>query len=180
MEVAMVNEIIYGAQSVSPAILQEVLQDERLRWVYAERVEDTVLTWRDALLDETVPLERWHHGRAFGPDLEIGWWQWDEGYEVRAIVAAGRPPVSIAWAIVDAADWQEGDDQIILLIGEHDADRPTDVPTWSVARIPRYLAYPVKVGTAPPQRVALVQRVYRLNGIVVTERLVRLKEVPHA
>lgn len=173
------DERVYVAPSVSPAVLAEALRDARLHWAYAERLEDTVLTWRDALLNGDVPLERWDHGRAFGPELEVSWWQCDEGYEVRAIISIGQPPACISWKRLDTDGWQAEGDYVTLLIGEHDTDRPTDMPTWSAARIPRYLPYPVEVlgGKKPPSRATLVARVYRAGGIIVTQRLVQVKGV---
>jgi hypothetical protein len=172
------DEMVYVAPSVSPAMLTEALRDTRLHWAYAERLEDTVLTWRDALLNGDVPLKRWDHGRAFGPEMEVSWWRRDEGYEVRAIISTGQPPAVILWTRLDTGGWQAEDDHVALLIGEHDADRPTDVPTWSAARIPRYLPYPVEVSERKtPLRAALVVRVYRAGGIIVTQRLVQVKGV---
>ncbi len=173
------DDKVYVATSVSLAMLADALRDTRLKWAYAERMEDIVLTWRDALLDGAVALERWGHGRAFGPEMEVSWWRRGEGYEVRAITAAEQPPTCIPWTRWDTDSWQAEDDHVTLLIGEHDADRQADVPTWSAARIPRYLLYPVEISTGekPPSRVALVARAYRTGGIVVTQRLVQVKGV---
>lgn len=171
------DEAVYVAQSISLASLTKALQDPRLRWAYAERVEDIVLTWRDALLGDTVPLERWSHGRAFSQELEVCWWRRDGGYKVRAIVSAGKPPAGIAWTLLNTDNWQATGDHAALLIGEHDTDRSGDVPTWSAARIPRYLPYPVPMSGTLPTRVALVARAYRSGGIVVTQRLVRVEGV---
>ncbi|HEY75745.1 MAG TPA: hypothetical protein G4O00_06140 [Thermoflexia bacterium] len=84
----------FAAEDVTPEELRIALGDPRFRWVYAERMEDVVLTWRDAFLEDAAPLERWTHGRAFGPEAELAWW-WDEGRaEARAIVEGGPPPTA--------------------------------------------------------------------------------------
>ena len=171
------DEAVYVAQSVSLAALTEALQDPRLRWAYAERLENIVLTWHDALLNDATPLERWLHGRAFSQELEVCWWQRDDDYEVRATVSAGKPPSGITWTPLNTGSWQAADDQVALLVGDHDADRPGNVPTWSAARIPRYLPYPVPVSGTSPARVALVARAYQSGGIVVTQRLLRVEGV---
>jgi hypothetical protein len=174
------HESVYSAQSVPSAALKVVLEDERLRWVYAERMEDIVLTWCQDWLNSPIPLECWCHGRAFGPELEVSWWRRDDSYDVRSIVVAGDRPRDIAWVALDTKEWQRDAEQTILLTGEHDTDRSTCVPTWSAARIPRYLPYPVEVGEMLPRRVGLVQCVYRVSGVIVTERLIRVQEVINA
>ena len=171
------DERVYVASGVTPEALAEALRDPRLRLVYAERMEDTVLTWRDDWLQMPVALERWTYGRAFGEEAELRWQKSEDGYEVRAI-AVGDAPAGIDWKVEPCDDWDERPgEQPLLLVGERDRDRPSPQPTWSEARIPRYLTYPVE---APAQatRVALVQRVYRRNGVVVTTRLLRVEEVP--
>lgn len=171
------DERVYVASGVSAEALTEALRDPRLRWVYAERMEDTVLAWHEAWLRTPVSLDRWTHGRAFGEEAELRWQKGERGYEVRAI-AVGVAPTGIGWKAEPCDDWEANPyEQRLLLVGDRDRDRPSPQPTWSAARIPRYLAYPV-AAPARATRVALVQRVYRRNGAIVTTRLLRVEEVP--
>lgn len=165
-------EKIYEAQATL-AQLAQALEDARLLWVYAKRLEDIVLDARPAWLAAGVPLERWDQGCAFGPELELCWQRRGDTYEVRAITEA-PPPEVVAWIAWDMGGWRADDGALArwLLVGERDADRESGAPTWSEARIPRYLAYPVPDPTAPPERVALVARVYRCDGLVALHRLV--------
>ncbi len=167
------DEKVYEAK-VTLAHLAQALNDSRLLWVYAKRLEDIVLAARAGWLGSGIPLERWEYGCAFGPDLELSWWQRDDGYNVRAITAE-TPPENVAWTALDMAGWQADDPVPWLLVGEYDADRKSNVPTWSTARIPRYLAYPVPDLDAPPERVVLVAQTFRQAGHVAICRLVRVE-----
>jgi hypothetical protein len=164
---------VYRADQVPTPLLREALHDERLRWAFAERMEDTVLTYCAELLDGTVDLGRWSHGRAFGPGLELAWWKRDVEMEARAIVAGGgEPPPGIDWDLLSPAGWQRADAEATLLWGELDPDVPAGEPSWSTAQIPRYLGHPIADG-AP--RVVLVRQAYRQGGIVIASRLVEVK-----
>jgi len=168
----------YTADAVSIPDLARALRDARLQWVYAERMEDTILTWREALLDGSVDLARWTHGRVFGPDLELAWWRRGEALQARAILSADQtPPEGIAWEPYPTEGWksQDGDGRVLLL-GECDPEAPADEPLWSTERIPRYLQYPI-AGEA--QRVALLKRSYRQRGVVVAWRLLGIEKVSH-
>lgn len=171
------NNRLYTATDVTAASLRHALQDRRLTWVYAERMENTVLDWRVEWLKLPGAPERWTHGRAFGPDLELRWEQRQDGFEVRVITNGCAPPDGLSLAEVPFNLTADEDEQQLLLIGERDRDRPSDRPTWSAARIPCYLAYPADDSAA---RVALAQRVYRQNGQVIATRLLRVKEAADA
>lgn len=167
----------YIASQVSVAGLTNALRDPRLRWAYAERMEDTVLTWRDTLLNGSVALDRWTHVRAFGPALELAWWRSKDRVTARAVVASGgAPPSGIEWQPYPTDDWEPQSQQGVdmLLIGERDPDAPAHEPQWSAARIPRYLEYP---GEGSARRMAMVRQAYRRQGAIVAWRLVEVKGV---
>ena len=167
----------YIADAVSLPDLARALCDARLQWVYAERMEDTVLTWREALLDGPVDLARWTHGRAFGMDLELAWWRRGEVWQARAILSAGQAPEGIAWEPYPTEGWEsQAGDGRVLLLGERDPGVQAGEPLWSTERIPRYLKYPAD-GDA--RRVALLKRSYRQRGVVVAWRLVGVDKVSH-
>lgn len=178
--------VIRLADGVSLEKLRRVLVVSDLRWVYAERMADAGLgTVADLLAGEPlgapkdgnrpgVDLGRWEHGRAFGPDLEIGWWREGVTFRLRALSGGDAP---------DSVDWTEpegkatlvavGGPRSMVLYGTHDKRLSAGRPTWSEARVPRHLAYPVKLeGSQPPQRVALLGQDYARGGIVVLTRLV--------
>jgi hypothetical protein len=166
----------YTAHKVLVAGLVSALRDPRLRWVYAERTADIVLIGRDDLLDGSLPLERWTHGRAFGPELELAWWRSGDQLQARAVVTKDEPPGGIDWEPHAIQDWepQTQRGQATLLLGERDPDVPGDDPKWSEARIPHYLEYPVAGSAA---RVTLVRQTYRHRGVIVAWRLVEVRGV---
>jgi hypothetical protein len=164
------------ARPASLAGLKAALQDPRLRWVYAERMEDTVLTELKEFLTAGVDLSRWKHGRAFGPEVEVAWWQMPAPVgevEARAFAADGAPPKGLAWQPDRRAALTSLGIEDVLLLGEGDADptRPAASPAWSVQRIPRYLRYPVD---GKPPRVVLQVETYLVAGLRREQRLVRL------
>lgn len=180
--------MIRTAGEVSLETLRQVLGHADLRWVYAERTADTGLgTVADLLAGEPlgaprdgrrpgVELARWEHGRAFGPHLEIDWWRDGETFRLRALSEDTLPP---------GVDWQEPDDGPSLVavgapramtlygtLDKNDEKSPPDRPTWSEARVPRHLAYPVPFESSPSARVALLGQDYARRGVVVLTRLV--------
>ena len=169
------DEQVHIAKGVAWTALGQALADPRLTWVYAERLEDIVLAECEIWLTGPAPLQRWSHGRAFSSTLEVAWWQEGDNVSVRAI-GTGTPPAGITWEAQDTSGWGPDPDVAQLLAGQLDTDHPYSQPTWSTARLPRYLAYPV-MGEPPPERVALVVRSYRVEGVLVTERLVSLEGV---
>ncbi len=166
----------YIARGVSIADLAVALRDSRLRWIYAERAEGVALTLHEAWLAGQVSLDRWIHGRAFGAELELAWWQKENSIETRAIVVKGDKPQGIKWEILPTEGWEAQSLQEKLLVGERDPNAPAEHPQWSTVRIPHYLEYPVD-GRA--QRVALVEQLYWQRGIVVASRLVEIKEAAY-
>jgi len=166
----------YTVRGISFDDLSQALHDARLQWVYAERMEDTVLTWRDDFLKSSIDLAQWSHGRAFGPDAELAWWCRGKYIEMRAIVGTENPPAGITWEPFPTDGWEpvrrDGIEE--LLIGERDPNVPTVEPQWSTARIPRYMEYPTD-GSA--RRVALIKQAYRYMGVIVAWRLVRVQKV---
>jgi hypothetical protein len=167
----------YVAETVSMTDLAKALRDVRMEWTYAERMEDTILTRRDVLLDGTVPLEHYTHGRAFGPDLEVAWWRNGNKVQACSVVVEGEPPMGIDWTPYPDStdDWkavpQNG--QSFLLAGERDPDAPAVEPRWSTARIPRYLEYPADGSW---RQVALIEQPYRYADVIVARRLVAVVE----
>lgn len=182
--------MIRTAREVSLETLRRVLAENNLQWVYAERMADTGLgTVADLLAGEPlgapqdgsrpgVELARWEHGRAFGPRLEIDWWREGETFRLRALSEVALP---------QGIDWREPDDgpalvavgapRAMMLYGTLDEKSPPDRPTWSEARVPRYLAYPVPFDDSPPERVALLGQDYARRGVVVLTRLVGVAPV---
>jgi hypothetical protein len=183
---------IYVVGQASLEHLKAALGDERLTWAYASRMEDTGLGWLRDLLDEQqplgaplsdgrpgVPLARWSEGRAFGPELEVDWWRDGGTYRLRALLEEGKPPQGVDWGKpVSTALKANGGERSVLLHGELDKDRSASAgrPTWSEARIPRYLVHPCQIqeGTVPPKQVALVAQDYARNGAVVLTRLLKV------
>lgn len=174
------RDVIQTASEVSLSALQELLAATAWTWAYTERQADIVLTKRAALLEgNQAPVAQWEHGRAFNAELEISWWQRGASYDVRWIATtAMTAPVAISWNVLDTSEWTASE-QRWLLIGERDANRKDTVPTWSVARIPRYLPYPLELeaGASSPTRVALVSRLYRVRHVPRITRLLRVEEV---
>lgn len=180
---------VYVVEQASLEVLQVALDDERLRWAYASRVEDTGLGWLDDLLDEQplgaslndrrpgVSLTCWAEGRAFGPGLEVDWWSDGETCRLRALLEEGEPPNDIDWGVpVNASLRATGGERCVLLHGELDESSMSGDYTWSEARIPRRLAHPYELqeGKYPPQRVALVTQDYARDGAVVLTRLLKV------
>lgn len=179
---------IRTASGISLKTLRKVLVDSDLDWVYAERMADTGLgTVADLLNGEPlgapkdssrpgVRLEQWEHGRAFGPELEIDWWREGEAFRLRAL-SEGDVPDSVNWT-------EPGDGPVpvavdglrpMVLHGSYDDKSPPERPTWSEARIPRHLAYPIQFeDSSPSRRVVLLGQDYVRGDVVVLTRLVKV------
>jgi hypothetical protein len=147
------------AANVTTATLAKLLawgRDEGWQWLYGEGVTEIVLTWlAPALAAEPAAWPQWTHGRAFGPSGEVSWWLEADGhYRLRCLSEADAQPLAdeIAWS--EAVTWQRwpvgnhwGNASETLLHGSFDSGRTqaSGQSSWSDARIPRYLHYPVEV-----------------------------------
>jgi hypothetical protein len=162
----------FVAQDVEIDDLLVALEDTRLQWLYAERMENTVLTALSAAREDSNEILSGSHGRAFGPQAEVAWWRAEGTFQVRVCITEGSPPSGMSLRPYDAAeDWEpvSSTGQPALLLG----DRSEEETAWSVARIPRYLHYPVQEAW---ERVALVTQRYHHRGKVVAQRLVGFEE----
>ena len=168
---------IHTAESVAPRALRQLLADSDLRWVYAESLTDTILAYTgDFLLGKDKDLLQWEHGRAFDETLELDWWRTGQAFRLRVLTEGDA---------LDGVDWKGPEATLqpvqpapypLRLHGTYDKDSAdTGRPTWSEARIPRHMAYPVKVGEGnPPDRAALRALDYTHAGCVVLTRLVEV------
>jgi hypothetical protein len=122
------------------------------------------------------PLLQWEHGRAFDEALELDWWCTGQTFRLRLLTEGD---------ILDGVDWNEPDSVVqpvqdepypLRLHGKYDKKHTAspERPTWSEARIPQHIAYPVEVGEGekPPERVGLRALDYAHTGCVVLTRLV--------
>jgi hypothetical protein len=178
---------ILVAEGATPGELRAVLADNRLRWAYASRIEDTGLGWLSDLLEVSRPLgaplsgdrpgvelEYWVEGRAFGPRLEVDWRREGQSYRLRALLEEGKSPSGVTWSnppgeVLTAI----GGERCILLHGTLDEKSPRERLTWSEARVPRRLAHPYEPAAdkPPAKRVALLGQDYGHDGMVVLIRL---------
>lgn len=155
----MAQESIYRyvRRGVAAADLNALVEAQPGDWFYGERPPDTVLVWASGALDGGLAWADWRHGRRFGPEGELAWWP-EAGGAFTCRLLAG--PGAAGWE--GATEYTAADDEVneTLLHGLYDED--SDPPTWSEARIPRYLAYPVE-DNAPGlnTRAVLLTRGYR-------------------
>lgn len=171
---------IYTAKSVAPQALRQSLADSRLKWVYAESLSDTILAYTEDFLrnENGENLLRWEHGRAFDEALELDWWRTGQTFRLRLLTEAG---------VLDGIKWNEPEALVLQPVqdepyplrlhgtrDEHTAS--SERPTWSEARIPRYMTYPIQIGKGqePPHRVVLRALDYARAGCVVLTRLVEV------
>ncbi|MEM7345130.1 MAG: hypothetical protein AAF485_12870 [Chloroflexota bacterium] len=166
----------YTANNVSLEALDQALGAMALRWIYAERMETTVLTdfqsWRQ---DQAVPFTAWRHGRAFSKAQEVAWWRTGNTARVRLITTLADGPAN-------DLSWQADPNPPILmaernhlLVGQRDPNESSVPPKWSEAEISRYLEYPISGKAA---RVALIEALYQQEQCLVAKRLVALEAVP--
>lgn len=168
---------LYTAEGVAPRTLRQLLGDSHLKWVFAESLSDTILAYTGDFLrdgnDES--LLQWEHGRAFDEALELDWWCTGQTFRLRLLTEGD---------ILDGVDWNEPDSVVqpvqdepypLRLHGKYDKKHTAspERPTWSEARIPQHIAYPVEVGEGekPPERVVLRALDYAHAGCVVLTRL---------
>lgn len=183
---------VLTAEGVSVEALRTILEDERLRWAYASRMEDTGLGWiRDLLAGEAlgavsddrrpgVPLARWEEGRAFGPDLEVDWWREEDAYRLRALLEDGDGPKAkgVSWSEASEEQLIAKGERYVVLHGTRD-ESSGNPPSWSEARVPRPLAHPYEpeADEALPERIAMRCEDYARNSIVTLTRLIAVVPV---
>lgn len=166
----------YAATAVPADVLHQLLQAGSWPWLYAERMEGTELLRLAVALAGTLPWTRWAHGRAFGPESELTWWRQADGrYQLRLLSESVAPDGDILWQAGEplAADppYQS------LLFGTYDDDSAGDVPSWSEARIPRRLHYPLAADSPPAEQVALRLQNLRYHGIAIGTRLLAVEPI---
>lgn len=173
----------YFTSQVTQPTLLALLQasQDTWPWLYVETVTDTELLWLQPALAETGWWNKSFHGRAFGPKSELAWWRVaDDTYELRLLTVASPPLAEgVVWG--EAIPWEPWGTAIwTRLYGELDTDRSqqSGISTWSEARIPRYLAYPLE--GKPSTRVLLKTQAYARDGIVGLTRLLAVAGDPPA
>jgi|GEM_PF-2127575 len=166
----------YTADNVAPERLFEYLEQARqVKWVYAERAEETVLISKPDFLALAIGPHAWHHGRAFSPGMEIAWWQNRHGLQVRAILSDEQefPELGIIqWQDTIALEPAPAREHLLLL-GQRDSQAVAESPSWRTARVPRLLHYPAEGNWG---RVALLVQPYQSSGILSTQRFLELQE----
>lgn len=166
----------YTATAVPADALYQLLAAGSWPWLYAERMEGTELLRLADALAATLPWTRWAHGRAFGPESELAWWRQADGhYQLRLLTEGNVPDGSISWQANEplTADppYQS------LLFGAYDDDSAAGIPSWSEARIPRRLHYPLPADSQPAKQVALRLQNLRRHEIAVGTRLLAVEAV---
>lgn len=167
----------FRSENVSASVLAPLLSGNHWRWLYGERREATELCWLADALAAAVPWQRWRHARLFNNNSELAWWQTgNDSYRLR-LLATDAPPRAEGITWYPGTTWQAvGNPVATLLHGERDDQPHAEGRTsWSEARIPRWLFYPVPPTTAT--RVALLVQPLARNGIIGLHRLMRLEAV---
>lgn len=133
-------------------------------WLYAEKPADTVLIWLSDAPEYRTPWHAWRHGRIFGPEREFAWWREAEGlFTCRLLAETAHPGPE--WGTAEEYVAIAYQAESTLLHGLLDMEN-VDPPTWSEARIPRYLSYPVAAAglTIDTRAVLLTQRYHGPSG----------------
>jgi len=162
----------FVARSIAFDDLKAVLQNDRLQWVYAERMETTILQFLSDFLSVDIAWPAWLHGRAFGEKMEVAWWRKDTCVDLRAVVEDDTMlPLPSLW-VSDP----EGNaltnfvDESLLLVGECNSGQAQLI--WTITGMPKGLQYPLlsqlKAGET---RAHLRQRVYLRSGQAYDRRL---------
>lgn len=173
------NLYLFSVEGIDQENLASLLDPQRWRWLYAERLETTALAFLADVLADEVPLARWQHGRAFDQAGELAWWRQEGGrYELRLLTESAQPALGdLNWR--QGQQWQPaGDVQETLLHGTRDDEVAAEGEgRWSEARIPRWLRYPVETAEEqkPPKHVVLVTQAYGQNGVVGLTRLLAVR-----
>ncbi|MBK8935348.1 MAG: hypothetical protein IPM76_24125 [Chloroflexi bacterium] len=154
------------------------------RWLYGEAETGVNLA---QLADADWQL--WPHGRAFGEKGELAWWEQGDGrYHLRLSLETDSPPTGAEMLWIDPETWlpwgDEATDYVVetLLHGSYDAESSQEIgrESWSEARIPRWLHYPLAVDKTLPKlekvRAVMVTRPYHhQDNVVILTRLLGLK-----
>lgn len=127
------------------ALIAWGVADGRCPWLYGE-AETGVTLARLAEAD----WRRWPHGRAFGQAVELAWWREGNGrYRLRLCLERGAPPddLGLTWGTPESWLPRSADHEETLLHGSYDVDGSREIgqASWSEARIPRWLHYPLDV-----------------------------------
>lgn len=155
------------AKGVDAAVFSQLIASLALPWVYAERMETTVLAWLKEVQSQALSWEQWRHGRVFGPDGELTWWRDRAGmYELRWLgETATTPPEGVSWQEIGKRNALYGPVSTLL----HGDNGDGSSARWGEARIPAYQRYPVK---GIPERVRLQVQYYQGDGVSPMARLV--------
>jgi len=126
----------------------------------------------------------WPHGRAFGEEVELAWWLEADGrYQLRLCLETGGPPAvsGVTWGSPEIWHLRDSAATKTLLHGSYDVEGSQTIGqgSWSEARIPRWLHYPLDVDPAEPKpeevrAVLLTQPYNRQDGLAIMTRLVGL------
>lgn len=163
------------AHKVDLSVLRKALLSTEAHWFYAERMEDVTLCWMPDLEKEQTWPQEWLEGRAFGAKVELDWWREGEQYQLRWLgVTPPTQAQDITWK--DGPMLQAiGSERQIVLRGELDESTADVHPTWSEARTPRRLSYPVApTGEEWPRRVALIVQDYGTDSRIHLTHLLRV------
>ncbi len=174
----------YHVMDTAADIVETILTQEAKQWpwLYAERPETTDLLWLTASLPN---WQRWVVARAFGPTSEFSWRRQGNGrYDLRLLTDESPPQIkAFDWG--KSANWDvwtsDNNPHPTLLHGQLDTDRSKErgIATWSEARIPRWLTYPLpQNGDDFPNQVTLLTQTYAQNGIVGITRLLSVQPAP--
>lgn len=165
----------YVAENVSMSDLRKALGDERLRWVYAERLQEAVLTCRKDILEGDIPLDHWTHARAFGPELELSWWRNQGHLEVRAILTEKEAPLPgpLSWQPYPTEGWDSVFDDQVWLSNNSAPQQSGNVPAWSTARISKYKC---SLSNEQSPQFGVLQRLYFYEDLVIAYRLLEVFE----
>lgn len=148
-------------------------------WLYGEQMTQITLAYLVEELEISPSAWRqWSHGRVFGDTCELAWWSLSKDqYALRLLIESGDQPPGLAWGVGE--EWLPwGGVNATLLHGSLDTKRSKESgqPSWSEARIPRYLHYPVKVNLDTVQEDDVIQVIletqpYAQHGVVGLSRL---------
>jgi hypothetical protein len=183
------------------------VQQQAWPWLYGEAMLGSALTTLPPLLAGDPPgWQAWTHGRAFGPESELSWRRQEDGrYRLRLLQDSGAPPPGVDWGagqtwevwVAPAAQTPAAQTPAAQTPAAQTPAAQTPLPTllhgtlddgrsresgqasWSEARIPRYLTYPVQIDLERLAedvnvRVTLSVQAYAQHGVVGLTRLCHL------